>query len=747
MGVPINDRARQARAVLKERANLANNNSASGHMPGPNAYKLRSQAALSDAKAKKASSSKSKEEPVDLSDIDPQYLLLTNLWDFSDHWRSVQDTRSEGYSYTVLDDSQNAQITANSLLGIPEAESFLEIDQKYISSLRPSVRLFKGDGDTEIRFNNFTDLSDLTEGRAGRGAGSGLKSLHVDMLGDSIASADRMYSVKVELFLSSMEELFRERTGYSYSDLISKPPMPTTTTGNPCQDVPDSFSAKNLSVRLEFGYADFSGSKLWKSADDDVKNAVRRCKRVMKLNLYKHTVDFRENGSLILNIEYHGYIERSAANVDVLELGMSKEDRRVLAEYELKRCEENESEKHRSPSEKPKEEQKLAEESKKTIDALDRKIKQKRKEGYSSFIYKLLKGRRIHRLQIHEDDIDLNTAKIKKSITVLSNSATDSNKTANARARQNAKKRTNPGLKKDIRRKDGTIGVDYFYFGDLLDYIIELASEKGEFKNVNFVLGTFNHMRGNKLVGLPIASLPVAMDTFAAWFMENVIKKGERSQFSLMDFLVEILRSLLAPTFMSPPPRKMKNVKDSKYRAPVFEASTVETSEMLPKMVISSSKIKKNIINPHITSSNIVSNYYIHGDSTSLKSSLKPLSREEDAEHGIFHLVSGTDSGLVKRVKFTQQESALASAVRMRSHGVDSMQSVMWSMYNATVDLVGCPIFKPGMQVKISSSNFEQSNADKIGLGGYYLITKVHNSVKEGAYSTELECLWQRPGS
>ena len=81
----------------------------------------------------------------------------------------------------------------------------------------------------------------------------------------------------------------------------------------------------------------------------------------------------------------------------------------------------------------------------------------------------------------------------------------------------------------------------------------------------------------------------------------------------------------------------------------------------------------------------------------------------------------------------------------MTSQGINDKKRILWSLYKANVDMVGNPIFKPGMVVYITSNSFSQQDADDLGLGGYFQITKVGNNITDGKYQTELDTIWVRP--
>ena len=68
------------------------------------------------------------------------------------------------------------------------------------------------------------------------------------------------------------------------------------------------------------------------------------------------------------------------------------------------------------------------------------------------------------------------------------------------------------------------------------------------------------------------------------------------------------------------------------------------------------------------------------------------------------------------------------------------------NVYNATVKMVGNPLFKPGMYFYINPVGLgfaKKSEAEKIGIGGYYSATKVSCDTDDGKFETTIEGRWQ----
>ena len=133
----------------------------------------------------------------------------------------------------------------------------------------------------------------------------------------------------------------------------------------------------------------------------------------------------------------------------------------------------------------------------------------------------------------------------------------------------------------------------------------------------------------------------------------------------------------------------------------------------------------------------------------------------EDMQDGIPHFFIGQDSGLVKNIQFSQTdipglvEKNVQNAQKGAREGSSPAGIYLKRPYNATVTLVGNPFFSRGQMVFINPSmagagslRDGYSHSARLGLGGYYRVTEIANSIDaSGKYETQLECVWQSYGT
>ena len=132
----------------------------------------------------------------------------------------------------------------------------------------------------------------------------------------------------------------------------------------------------------------------------------------------------------------------------------------------------------------------------------------------------------------------------------------------------------------------------------------------------------------------------------------------------------------------------------------------------------------------------------------------------KDMQDGIPHFFVGQDSGIVKSIEFSQAdipgllERNILNAQNSAKNELGIATAYTRKVYNATVNLVGNTFFSRGQYLFINptmagagSMRDEKSAASRMGLGGYYIITDIANSIDaSGRYDTQLECVWQSSG-
>lgn len=320
----------------------------------------------------------------------------------------------------------------------------------------------------------------------------------------------------------------------------------------------------------------------------------------------------------------------------------------------------------------------------------------------------------------------------------------------------------------DALRKE----IPFVFLGDL----IEIASSNLRnanspiLKNTNIILGPttifvpkpyrLNQVNQFEKVNINCAFLPVSIEFFQEWFLENVVKK-QREVYPLRSFIRDIINSLLNNLF---------DVSTSSYDKMVSgDMALVISTFSLPSLnekneppipisydyqekerynldgraldLIKFSKLKElnDVTNEKIW------NYLLIIPNIIVLNNLKG-DPEEDEPKGIYHIHLGRNGGPVKKIKLSQIDVPSIREARMVE--VNSSQLELFRMvYNVKLTMLGNHLFGVHQYFYLDPTFPGQGNpekkkeiASKLGLGGYYSALKVETSLnRDSRFETTLE--------
>jgi len=323
--------------------------------------------------------------------------------------------------------------------------------------------------------------------------------------------------------------------------------------------------------------------------------------------------------------------------------------------------------------------------------------------------------------------------------------------------------------------------VNFFYLGDLMEAAFYQALDnpsevEGEaqagpedytFSNIHFLMGplTFVDPRTHSPVEINLADIPVSLNLFMTWYLENVISP-QRDTYYIRNFIRDVLKSLILETlspgcFYKYPIRPRFNMVSISGPGIGKKGNTqdrvgIKTSGKGGKKR-TGARMKGRILDiNHIApypDSNIGAMppreffydfMYCHdGLPYSLKGD--PI---EDSQNGIYHFQMGSDKGILKNVTFDRQDQPYVREARTVQDGADPIAAQLRHQYNVTMKCFGSTVFKPGMRVHVTPrlatqaggvvANLETSLTYKLGLGGYIFLTKVENVIEPGRFETIL---------
>ena len=343
--------------------------------------------------------------------------------------------------------------------------------------------------------------------------------------------------------------------------------------------------------------------------------------------------------------------------------------------------------------------------------------------------------------------------------------------------------------------EDGTYKIKFFRLGDILDQIISglkelpnnALSERPD-SAFTFISGlyTFLDVEGRRH-GMNFCDILISINKFREFFVEEVVKPL-KTVYNLKNFIIDMISSFsyvasttscTQNTFVRSESRPTFSVFQSAYTnfAGTAQQASVgsQVKGALPgfvgdavgdlgnNIVYDMSFLRTNLIEGRDSTINAyigpdrLSNFFVIQGSNFILAPAEGSSlaqrENHDAGRGVYHIRLGSNRGLLKDISFKKDEIAGRREGRIVSEGGFNL-SVLREKYNADLTLVGCSFIYPGMYIYIDPSMVgmgfsEQSNsaAQLLGLGGYYFVNKVTNSITEGGtYTTNLETIWNTFG-
>ena len=324
--------------------------------------------------------------------------------------------------------------------------------------------------------------------------------------------------------------------------------------------------------------------------------------------------------------------------------------------------------------------------------------------------------------------------------------------------------------------------VNFFYFGDLIDAAIEVIKDinKPEFMGgsaagtsvvkgkkstnslpIDLLLGTidlYNPDDPGKVVTVPLSDVPISLRIFQAWFLKNVIEKNVE-RFPLANFLrrvcTELITGALSPNFFgSERPSQRTRLSTSAF---LLQEGVIAEGKGYGR--ISATSINRNIYSGQAATLDITKQqqYYFLFIGGNLNQTLNG-DRKKDEPRGIFHAFIGKQDGIVKRVSFKRTDIPGQKEARILDSKNAAQRNLLFSdFYNADITMFGNSIFKPGMLIFIdpqalgigrpakNSKLIANSQASQLGIGGYFRIIKVENSIEAAKFETTLNLIAETP--
>lgn len=117
----------------------------------------------------------------------------------------------------------------------------------------------------------------------------------------------------------------------------------------------------------------------------------------------------------------------------------------------------------------------------------------------------------------------------------------------------------------------------------------------------------------------------------------------------------------------------------------------------------------------------------------------------KDMEDGIYHFSLARDRGIVKTIDFSKIDFPRLRDMRITTEGFNNVGDLLREHYNMNLKTIGSPLFIVGGQLYFDGAYLGESGRDiteRLGLGGYYLITGIETSFSKDLYESNVKCTW-----
>ena len=194
-------------------------------------------------------------------------------------------------------------------------EEFLEnIKPFQLSFLVPKVKFYKVfviNGKTieqELLFDSHltkTDINNMMKNKTGRGGGVGLKNFNWKYVGVNPAESKSLLEAELTLYASRIEDFTNGSiNGFSFLDLILPKGVDLTISHS------DQNNAQNqYRIRADVGWSVPKDKMGIFKGDKDIIKAIEKSSTTLYLSMKRHKLDFKEDGTVVLNIEYFASID------------------------------------------------------------------------------------------------------------------------------------------------------------------------------------------------------------------------------------------------------------------------------------------------------------------------------------------------------------------------------------------------------------------------------------------------------
>ena len=257
-------------------------------------------------------------------------------------YNSMEGTGLAQVFKNVVATNADPGFVVSSLAGTSDSAALINIPSNVLSRLVPHIELHKvyydvdqgtaknsamlsGEG-TAIALP-FADgygpklAEDILKNKAGQGDGIGLKSLNVKFNGTNPAEVKTVLEVDMQIFVRDFVELIKVRNTAksksgqfhyaAFSDLITRNP-------NDAYEKDRVYKEETFRLRAILGWSVPDKSTIFEGVPNaqKIKNTLHSTRMILTLSLAGHTINFNQDGSMILDVKYIARFESEMRSSD-----------------------------------------------------------------------------------------------------------------------------------------------------------------------------------------------------------------------------------------------------------------------------------------------------------------------------------------------------------------------------------------------------------------------------------------------
>ena len=718
-------------------------------------------------------------------DFSDQCFLLTNIAAI------IEKTGIKSKEYRNIHKiaTQDPATLMNILRMTKGGMDFLNIRHWELSGLTPTIRVYKRyydvdskkPRDVEFKFNSFvdpiTDLQEMLNSQLQRGVGIGIDRFDWSLVGVQPETSKKDIKATLVLQAQNFNEIFKTRDavdhegkikegGYRMIDLIVLEPMLQKDEGITKQRKPNP---NFYEIKVVVGWASTGASAV---ISEDLRAALKNTQLTMYLILEDHNFDFKDDGSVKLSLEYRARIESLMLDnrSDVL-ADKETRDRRQKRKDLV-------NEVRRASAELGKDKKPCTEFEERIAvltEDYSKYIKKERESAQQFLTKELLEGGKIYSAKISykdlKEDPDISTTGAQRALDLLNYVCKDV--VAVDISRIPTEEVTPPSP------VDGERRVNFFFLGDLFDVAINNVLDRKElhYGDIKFLLGPAQFPdpgpRSTSVLNENLAHFPISVELYTH-FIEKKLSRKSFDSYPLLLFMRDAIRDLI---FEALGPECYAGS-----RSPFF---TLDTAQITADAKSGEDPIKQHIKDGQLNLDDFGRDkgeyvfesfndspkkydyfvlYAFDGASSKLnyeESELKGTSRMNlDFNKGIYHLTTGLDRGLVRKMSFKKTDiPGLREAKYFESDSNPELQ--LSKVYNCDVEMYGNNLFYPGQRVFINprglgsdllgdptraGDSTNPSWANIMGLGGYHVVVSTSNTIDLNGFKTSLKLLFETSG-